>query len=77
MPDTGLPAPRPDLRPRDRAALARAQSLTPRERLAAMQRLIDEAWALLQANPEGLAHFRRRNFKARATGRRSEITGER
>jgi hypothetical protein len=36
-----------------------------------MQRLIDEGWALLQANPEGLAHFRRRNFRARSVGRRS------
>jgi hypothetical protein len=45
-------------------------ALTPRERLAAMQRLIDEGWALIQANPDALARFRRRNFRARSVGRR-------
>jgi hypothetical protein len=30
-----------------------------------MQRLIDEAWALLEKNPAGKAHFLKKNFKAR------------
>ena len=30
-----------------------------------MQRLIDEAWAVLERNPAGKAHFLQRNFKAR------------
>jgi hypothetical protein len=60
-----------DLEPRNRIERARVRALTPRERLAAMQRLIDEGWALLQANPDGLAQFRRRNFRARSVGRRS------
>ena len=55
----------PDLRPRDRARLARGHALSPRERLAEMQRLIDEAWAVLERNPAGKAYFLRRNFKAR------------
>jgi hypothetical protein len=67
-----VPPPSPNLQPRDRIERARVRALTPRERLTAMQRLIDEGWALLQANPEGLAHFRRRNFRARSVGRRSE-----
>jgi len=62
----------PDLRPRDRILQSRAQALSPRERLAAMQRLIDEAWAVLARHPVGLAHFRRRNFKARAIRRPAE-----
>ena len=40
-------------------------ALSPRERLVEMQRLIDEAWALLEKNPAGKAHFLKRNFKAR------------
>jgi len=55
----------PDLRPRDRARLARGHTLSPHERLAEMQRLIDEAWAVLERNPAGKAHFLQRNFKAR------------
>jgi len=61
----------PDLRPRDRILQSRARALSPRERLAAMQRLIDEAWVLLSRHPAGLAHFRRRNFSARAIRRLS------
>jgi len=53
-----VPPPSPDLQLRDRIERARVQALTPGERLAAMQRLIDESWALLEANPEGLARFR-------------------
>jgi hypothetical protein len=52
----------------DRARRRECLSLTPRERLAAMQRLIDEAWRVLERHPDGLAHFRRRNFKARSVG---------
>jgi hypothetical protein len=55
----------PNLRPRDQALMARGLALSPRERLAEMQRLIDEAWALLEKNPAGKAHFLKRNFKAR------------
>jgi hypothetical protein len=42
----------PDLRPRDHILQARAQVLSPRERLAAMQRLID--WLL--ANQAKVPH---------------------
>jgi hypothetical protein len=55
----------PNLRPRDRALRAHGLALSPRERLVEMQRLIDEAWALLEKNPAGKAHFLKRNFKAR------------
>jgi len=40
--------------------------LSPQERMAAMQKLIDQAWAVLQANPAALAHFRARNHRKRA-----------
>jgi len=40
--------------------------LTPQERMAAMQKLIDRSWAVLQANPAALAHFRARNHRKRA-----------
>ena len=66
----------PDLRPRDHILQAHAQVLSPRERLAAMQRLIDEAWAVLARHPAGLAHFRRRNFSARAVRRLSETSAD-
>lgn len=64
--------PVPDLSARDRLQRARTQGLSPGERLAAMQHLIDAAWAVLQRHPEGLDHFRRRNFKARSIGRTRE-----
>lgn len=51
---------------RDRHLAARAVVRTPAERLAAMQRLITDAWALLAANPEGMGHFMRRNFRSRS-----------
>jgi hypothetical protein len=60
------PCPVPSLSPRDRAMRAQALALHPRERLAAMQQLIDQAWAVLQRNPAGLDHFIRRNDKARS-----------
>jgi len=63
----------PDLRPRNHVLKARARALSPRERLAEMQRLIDEAWAVLARHPAGLAHFRRRNFSARVVRRTPEI----
>jgi len=40
--------------------------LSPRERMAAMQKLIDQSWAVLQAKPKALAHFRARNHHKRA-----------
>lgn len=66
-------SPRPNLHPRDRVQRNRVLAMSPRERLAAMQRLIDEAWTTLQANPAGLAHFRRRNFRARSIRRSPEL----
>jgi hypothetical protein len=41
-----------------------------------MQRLIDEAWAVLERHPEGLAHFRRRNFRSRAVSRSRETLAD-
>jgi len=55
-----------DMTPRDRHARLRMRAATPAERLVAMRRLLEASWAVLRQNPEGLAHFRRRNFKARA-----------
>lgn len=72
MPTPAAPLPISNLRPRDHLQRARFLALTPAERLAAMQRLIGEAWATLQKNPAGLAHFRRRNFRARAIRHSSE-----
>jgi hypothetical protein len=69
-------APVPDLRPRDHLQRFRASALSPRERLAVMQRLIDEAWAVLERHPEGLAHFRRRNFRSRAVSRSRETLAD-
>jgi hypothetical protein len=40
--------------------------LSPPERMAAMQKLIDQSWAVLQANPAALSHFRTRNHRKRA-----------
>jgi hypothetical protein len=54
---------------RDRARRARAFSLSPAERLAAMRRLLEQARTILERHPEGLAHFWRRNFAARSIGR--------
>jgi hypothetical protein len=39
---------------------------TPAERMRAMRRLQETAWAALRRSPDGYAHFLRRNFKARA-----------
>lgn len=62
-----------NLHRRDHLQRARVQAMSHRERLAAMQRLIDDAWATLLANPAGLAHFRRRNFRARSIRRTPEL----
>lgn len=66
----------PSLSQRDRVMRARTLAMHPRERLAAMQRLIDDAWALLQRNPTGLDHFLRRNYKARSIARPSERSSD-
>jgi hypothetical protein len=54
------------LAPRDRVRRQRSLAMSPAERLAAMRQLIEQSWAILQKNPEGVARFRRRNFQARA-----------
>jgi len=59
-------APAADMTARDRHVWRRMKAATPSERLAAMRLLIERSWALLQKNPTGLAHFRSRNYKARA-----------
>ena len=59
-------APVIDLAARDRHLRLRADTATPAERLAAMRDLIERSWAMLRRNPEGLAHFRSRNYRARA-----------
>ena len=51
---------------RTRHQQRRNRMLSPRERMAAMQKLIDQSWAVLQANPAALAHFRARNHRKRA-----------
>jgi hypothetical protein len=51
---------------RDRAQRRYWQSLTYEQRLDEMSRLQARAWAILRSNPEGYAHFIRRNMKARA-----------
>jgi hypothetical protein len=73
MPDDVTSSPSSHLRRRDHAQRARVQAMSHRERLAAMQRLIDDAWATLLANPAGIAHFRRRNFRARSIRRTPEL----
>jgi hypothetical protein len=57
---------------RDRAQRARALRMSPAERLAAMRRLLAQSRAILERHPQGLAHFRRRNFAARSIGRNAE-----
>ena len=61
--DADLPA---LLAARVRHQQRRNRMLSPRERMAAMQKLIDQSWAVLQANPAALAHFRARNHRKRA-----------
>lgn len=58
------PADQLDVRNRMQRRLA-AQA-TPEERVRDMMQLSQRTWDLLRSNPEGYAHFLRRNFKARA-----------
>jgi hypothetical protein len=51
---------------RDRHLRLSMNAATPAERLAAMRVLIERSWDMLRRNPEGLLHFRSRNYKARA-----------
>lgn len=55
-----------DMTARERHLRLHIQTATPAERLAAMRVLIERSWAMLRRNPEGLAHFRSRNYRARA-----------
>jgi hypothetical protein len=73
MNDPPFPAPTPDLAARDRHLRSRVLALTPSERLAAMRSLMASSWAALQRHPEGMAHWLRRNYRARAV--RSASTG--
>jgi hypothetical protein len=69
--DTGSIDPAESLSARDRVRRARVCTMSPAERLAAMQRLLAQSREILERSPAGLAHFRRRNFAARAVGRRA------
>jgi hypothetical protein len=44
----------------------RFRRLSPAERLAVMQQLVDDSWAVLTQNPAGVTHFLQRNYRARA-----------
>ena len=57
---------------RDRALRARSLRMSPAERLAAMRQLLAQSRAILERHPEGLDHFRRRNFAARSIGQKAE-----
>lgn len=61
---------------RDRVRRAQTLSMSPAERLAAMQRLLARSRALLERNLDGLAHFRARNFAARAIGRNATMDAD-
>lgn len=58
---------------RDRFQRRRWRAMTPGQRLEAMARLQERAWAILQSSPEGYAHFIRRNFRARAINVESAV----
>ena len=69
------PAPTSDLTARDRHLRSRALGLTPSERLAAMRAILASSWAALERHPEGMAHWLRRNYRARAVrGSSAEAT---
>jgi len=51
---------------RDLHLRRKMQNASGEERLAAMQVLMERARVLLELNPEGMRHFLKRNFKARA-----------
>jgi|LakMenEpi03Aug12_release.lakeMendotaPanAssembly.Ray.scaffolds.fasta_scaffold193929_3 hypothetical protein len=61
---------------RDRARRARDLRLSPAERLAAMRRLLAQARTILEGHAAGRAHFWRRNFAARALGRRTAVAAD-
>jgi hypothetical protein len=61
---------------RDRARQARDLRLSPAERLAAMRRLLAQARTMLEGHAAGREHFRRRNFAARAIGRRTAVAAD-
>lgn len=63
--------PADSLSARDRVRRARTRTMSPAQRLAAMRRLLAQAREILERSPTGLAHFRRRNFAARAVGRKA------
>ncbi|MFM7292372.1 MAG: hypothetical protein ACKO6B_14240 [Planctomycetia bacterium] len=67
--------PSDSLSARDRVRRARALAMSPAQRLAAMRRLLAQSKELLERSPAGLAHFRRRNFAARAFGRKAGMDG--
>ena len=60
---------------RDRVRRARARAMSPARRVAAMRRLLAQSRQILEGSPAGLAHFRRRNFAARAVGRQAGEDG--
>jgi hypothetical protein len=70
--DQSAPSTCVDMAARDRHLRLSMNAATPAERLAAMRVLIERSWDMLRRNPEGLAHFRRRNYKARSI---SQIAG--
>ena len=51
---------------RDRYRRRLALLKTPEQRMEEMADLQEQMWARLRSNPEGYAHFLRRNYKARA-----------
>jgi hypothetical protein len=51
---------------RDRLRRHLAMRKTPEQRMAQMDRMQKQAWAVLRSNPEGYAHFLKRNYKARS-----------
>jgi hypothetical protein len=69
MVDDGFLSTEARLSARNRRRLARAAALSPAERLDAMWLLIRESWMTLERHPDGMAHFRRRNFRMRSLRR--------
>lgn len=53
------------LRRREAVQRRAMAELSPSERLARMVELQVEAWRMLQASPEGMRHFLRRNYRSR------------
>lgn len=67
--------PADNLSARDRVRRARTRGMGPAQRLAAMRRLLAQSRQILERSPAGLAHFRRRNFAARAVSRKAGVDG--